>query len=39
MAWVFDGANNSEDLSSRVGESERACAAAKISERMVTLGV
>jgi hypothetical protein len=26
-------------LSSRVGKSERACAAAKISERMVTLGV
>ena len=39
MAWVLAGAKSSAALSSRVGCSERACAAAEISERMVTLGV
>ena len=35
-SWVLVGANKSPDLSARAGASERADAAAEISERMVT---
>ena len=36
IAWVFVGEKKDPDWISRVGRSERACAAAKTSERMVT---